>query len=68
MSLVRRSRARKVRGELIVGRPGVLTTDRYSVYNHFPVGERQACGAHLRRDFQAMIDRRTTAARKIRID
>ena len=32
--LVRLSRARKVLGELIVGRLGVLTTDRYSAYDH----------------------------------
>jgi transposase len=47
-----------VLGELIEGRPGVLTTDRYPVYDHLPVGQRQVCWAHLRRDFQAMIDRR----------
>ena len=56
--LVRRSRARKVLSELIGGSPGVLTTDRYSVYGHLPVDRRQVCWAHLRRDFQAMIDRR----------
>ncbi|AWM39141.1 IS66 family transposase [Gemmata obscuriglobus] len=55
--LVRLSRARKVLGELIAGHPGVLTTDRYSAYDHLPVCERQVCWAHLRRDFQAMIDR-----------
>jgi transposase len=56
--LVRLSRARKVLGELVVGVPGVLTTDRYPAYDHLPVGQRQVCWAHLRRDFQAMIDRR----------
>src|SRR4051794_14882473 len=56
--LVRLSRARKVLGELIEGRPGALTTDRYPAYDHLPVGQRQVCWAHLRRDFQAMIDRR----------
>jgi transposase len=56
--LVRLSRGRKVSGELIGGRPGVLTTDRYPAYDHPPAGERQLCWAHLRRDFQAMIDRR----------
>ena len=35
----------------------VVTTDRYSVYSHLPAGQRQLCWAHLRRDFQAMIDR-----------
>jgi transposase len=56
--LVRLSRGRKVLGELIGGEPGVLTTDRYSAYHHLPAGRRQVCWAHLRRDFQAMIDRR----------
>ncbi len=56
--LVRLSRARKVLGELIVGQPGVLTTDRYPAYDHLPADQRQVCWAHLRRDFQAMIDRR----------
>lgn len=35
----------------------MLTTDRYSVYTHLPAERRQYCWAHLRRDFQAMIDR-----------
>lgn len=56
--LVRLSRARTVLADLIPGDPGVLTTDRYPVYDHLPVGQRQVCWAHLRRDFQAMIDRR----------
>jgi transposase len=55
--LVRLSRGRKVLAELIPGKPGILTTDRYPVYDHLLVGERQVCWAHLRRDFQAMIDR-----------
>jgi transposase len=56
--LIRLSRARAVLGELIPGRPGVLTTDRFPAYDHLPAGRRQVCWAHLRRDFQAMIDRR----------
>ena len=56
--LVRLSRARAVLADLIPGNLGVLTTDRYPAYDHLPVGERQVCWAHLRRDFQAMIDRR----------
>src|SRR5262245_58380514 len=51
--LVRLSRARAVLADLIPGKPGVLTTDRYPAYNHLPVDERQVCWAHLRRDFQA---------------
>ena len=37
--------------------PGVVTSDRYSAYAHLPPAKRQACWAHLIRDFQAMIDR-----------
>jgi transposase len=55
--LIRRSRARAVLAELIPGTPGVLTTDRYSAYAHLAPDARQVCWAHLRRDFQAMIDR-----------
>ena len=33
------------------------TTDRYGAYAHLDPGRRQGCWAHLRRDFQAMIDR-----------
>ena len=55
--VIRRSRARKVLGALIPGNPGVLTTDRYSAYDHLKPDRRQVCWAHLRRDFQAMIDR-----------
>ena len=35
--------------------PGVLISDRYSAYQGLP--RRQLCWAHLRRDWQAMIDR-----------
>ena len=55
--LIRPSRGRKVLGELIPGGLGVLTTDRYGAYAHLDPGRRQVCWAHLRRDFQAMIDR-----------
>ena len=35
----------------------VLTSDRYSAYNWKSTYWRQLCWSHLRRDFQAMIDR-----------
>jgi transposase len=35
----------------------VLTSDRFSAYKWLAVRRRQLCWAHLRRDFQAMIDR-----------
>jgi transposase len=56
--LIRRHRDRRAFDDLVGPRPGVLTTDRYSVYAHLASEARQICWAHLRRDFQAMIDRR----------
>jgi transposase len=52
------SRGRDAFAELM-GRspPSVATSDRYSAYSHLPAEKRQVCWAHLRRDFQAMIDR-----------
>ena len=56
--LIRGNRNRAAFDDLVGPKPGVLTTDRYSVYTHLPPRMRQVCWAHLRRDFQAMIDRR----------
>ncbi len=55
---IRASRGAKVLWEL-VGEEygGVLTSDRAKAYNGQPLSRRQLCWAHLRRDFQAMIDR-----------
>jgi len=36
---------------------GLIGSDRWSAYHSIPVERRQVCWAHLRRDFQAMIDR-----------
>jgi transposase len=36
---------------------GVVTTDRYWSYSWLPHRRRQVCWAHLRRDFQAMVER-----------
>ena len=55
--LIRPTRGRAAFDELRTTPAGILTTDRYPVYNHLPVARRQLCWAHLRRDFQAMIDR-----------
>lgn len=55
--LIRRRRDRGAFDDLVGPKPGVLTTDRYSVYSHLKPDRRQVCWAHLRRDFQAMIDR-----------
>jgi transposase len=56
--VIRASRGAKVLREL-VGQEygGVLTSDRAKAYNTQPLRRRQLCWAHLRRDFQAMIDR-----------
>ena len=51
------SRSREALSALVGAAPGVLTTDRYPVYDHLSGPTRQVCRAHLRRDFQAMIDR-----------
>jgi transposase len=37
---------------------GVAVSDRFSGYNWLPIDKRQICWAHLRRDFQEMVDRR----------
>jgi len=56
--LIRPNRNRAAFDQLAGPTPGVLTTDRFGVYTHLPGDRRQVCWAHLRRDFQAMIDRR----------
>jgi transposase len=40
---------------------GVVGSDRWSAYNRFPATQRAVCYAHLKRDFQALIDRGGTA-------
>ncbi|MHC5536756.1 IS66 family transposase, partial [Singulisphaera rosea] len=56
--LVRKNRDRATFDELVGPSPSVLTTDWFSVYKHLADTKRQVYWAHLRRDFQAMIDRR----------
>jgi transposase len=36
---------------------GILCSDRWSVYNCVPAERRQLCWAHLKRDFQKIVDR-----------
>ena len=36
---------------------GVVGSDRWSAYNRFPAERRALCYAHLKRDFQALVDR-----------
>jgi transposase len=60
--LIRPTRGRSAFDELVGPYPPVLTTDRYGVYTHLPGAKRQVCWAHLRRDFQAMIDRKNAGS------
>ncbi len=55
--LIRLTRGRVAFDDRVGPSPPVLTTDRYGVYTHLPGDQRQVCWSHLRRDFQAMIDR-----------
>jgi transposase len=41
---------------------GFLASDRWSVYDKWPVFRRQVCWAHLKRDFQRLVDRGGPAA------
>lgn len=41
---------------------GFLCSDRWSVYDRWPVQRRQVCWAHLKRDFQKCVDRGGPAA------
>ena len=61
---IRASRSAKVLRE-VVGESyrAVLTSDRAKAYNGQAVHRHQLCWAHLRRDFQAMIDRGGAGAR-----
>jgi transposase len=53
-----RSRAGEIAAALLGGRPDqVVGSDRFSAYEWIAACWRQVCWAHLRRDFQAMIDR-----------
>jgi transposase len=36
---------------------GILMTDRWSVYGQLKLAQRQLCWAHLKRDFQKLVDR-----------
>lgn len=61
--VIRRSRGGAVVDELLgPGHARVVTTDRWGAYEGIPWQRRQLCWAHLRRDFQAMIDRNNSGA------
>ena len=56
---IRATRGAKVLKEMIGTKyEKIVTSDRAKAYDTLPVTKRQLCWAHLRRDFQAMIDRK----------
>jgi transposase len=61
--LIRAKRNRASFDDLVGPKPGILTTDRFPVYTHLKPDKRQVCWAHLRRDFQAMLDRNNAGSR-----
>jgi transposase len=60
--LVSCSRSRKALQELIgESFQGILHSDRWGSYNIVAPLQRQLCWAHLKRDFQALSERKTRA-------
>jgi transposase len=56
--LVQARRNAEARQRLLGGTPqGVVISDRFGAYNGLPLGQRQLCWAHLKRDFKAMAER-----------
>jgi transposase len=56
--LIARSRGGAVVDELLGSEfAGVVGSDRWSAYNRFSAERRALCHAHLKRDFQALVDR-----------
>ena len=60
--LIRLTRNRASFDDLAGPKPGILTTDRFRVYTHLKPEKRQIGWAHLRRDFQAVIDRKNAGS------
>jgi transposase len=60
--LIRLKRNRDSLHDLVGPQPGIVTSDRHSAYVHLSPEHRQICWAHLRRDFQAMIDRKNAGS------
>ncbi|MBV8270095.1 MAG: transposase, partial [Planctomycetaceae bacterium] len=55
---IARHRSAEVAKAVLGARDGpIAVTDRFSAYDWIAPGSRQICWSHLRRDFQAMIDR-----------
>lgn len=60
------SRGQAAASELLGAPPaGIVCSDRWSGYNHLPLERRQACWAHLARDFQALAERPLAADQRL---
>jgi len=57
------SRGGQAMSRLLGNFHGYLTTDRWSGYAKYPLHARQLCFSHLKRNFQALIDRGLGAER-----
>ena len=55
--LVRFSRGAKIAKELLGAFSGILHSDRWVGYNWYALNRRQLCWAHLKRNFQRLVDR-----------
>ena len=53
---VHASRGKPGFNDLLPQLQGVLVTDRWHAYSHIPLPGRQLCWAHLKRDFQGLVD------------
>ena len=60
------SRGQTAATELLGNEPaGIVCSDRWAGYNHLPLERRQACWAHLARDFQAISERPLQADQRL---
>ena len=60
------SRGQTAATELLGSEPaGIVCSDRWAGYNHLPPERRQACWAHLARDFQALSERPLPADQRL---
>jgi transposase len=61
--LVHARRNTEAARSLIGACQGILVSDRWSAYKHWPIEQRQLCWAHLLREFTAFTERGGAAAR-----
>ena len=61
--LIHTRRGRVAAQALLGAFAGILVTDRWSAYAHWPLARRQLCWAHLVREFTAFTERGGAAAR-----